>query len=514
MGLPRSHRSLVSALIGLSLAAISCGKDSKDDPTATASNPANNGSSGSTDDGSDGTQASLAVSGKIALSALRLLGDATVSSVLAIAADGERVAGTFDEATGEFSVDLAKDADKNFVVTLLDETQTGSAMVVATVVSDNLSTISVNDAAEDSMELGELAVAAPADETKLGTATIKDETAVTAALGMTTEDAAALGKYDAAAKKAVNVDVDGDGTVDAAGDYKLDFTFNFSTEADPNQAQNTVSKYKNAFLSDSVVFNKGRIAVTVSAKKTLFTAVPTKATWTFAEDVGVDISGSDVTIGGVTKSTWKETITAGTAIEMPFSVPTDPNQQGSDHQFGIFLTTMPHGTYKVVVGGKTLSFNGVDVKGYSEAPPVVPFIKFNVDSNDLITGVDYKWMARNAAGTGWELASAKLVEMFVGKESARFSMSVLDNGVKTQKGFGLQISPTTMTGSIAFNTTDGCLQDAPAGAAGACVSGDTTHRLTVSGFATFAAAQAAPFATWGWNNFTFTDKLAMTITAN
>jgi hypothetical protein len=507
----------IAASIGLGLALGACGKKGKDDDggTAAADGGGAGGDSDGDDDGADGgagTGAPMVVAGSISIAGLRLA-EQSVSAVLAVSADGDRVEGTYDASTGAFSVPLAKDSDKNYVITLLDESQSGSDMIVATVSSDNLSTIGVSEAAADAMNLGELAMSAAASDGEIGAAKVADESAVTGALGMTADEATAFGQYDRAAAKVANLDVDGDGKVDAKGDYVLSTTFGFSSETDPNQAQNTLGKYKNTFLADDVVFNKGRFAITVHAKKSLFKTAPTNVVWTFSDAVDLDDSGTDITVDGVTKSSWKETIAAGKTIDRAYVA--SSNSPEDVYDFSLTVGSIPQGRYEIKAGGKTLVFTGVDVKGYNEAPPVVPFIKFNVDSSDQITGVDYKWMARKADGSGWEKATAKLVSLFVGKAGGHFSMYVLDgDGQKTDQRLQWKMAPDSLEGSIAFSKDAGCVMNGDPAGPDACPMGDGDHRLYVDGFDSIDAAKKAKFATWGWNNFTFTDKLEMMVSVN
>lgn len=422
---------LLAPLFIISVIGCEKSKDDKNDEsaetTSTTTIPAPASENGpSKDDGG------IPVVGTLAL-ATSLTQNSSVTHVIALNTSTGKSFTSEVAADGTFSVNIT--ADEPWVVSYVDSSKTGSEMIVSHFVSETLDTVS---AAEDSTEVNMGTVDTSAAEAT--TTTSHDDLLV--ATGMTSAAAVEFGAVDDVSLRYLNPDIDGNGKLDAVEgvSFGLDFHNRFSAKTAAGDAID-IADLKNAFPPDDVVYAFTGSGISPWFDSALYGGTIDKYSWKFSTAATLGTNGGQVCEG----------YTAGTAL------PADTlcNLQISAGQSvagvpGVELAAAVDGTYTLDTGFKTFTWTNVKVSDFSAGEGFLAlFTKYDVDADEKLQSVSYKWMRKNSAGT-YELATQEYLKLIV--KGAKGYISLKVDGASAGKGIGVSV-PGTPEGKVLLSDT-------------------------------------------------------------
>ena len=241
---------------------------------------------------------------------------------------------------------LAISPDQPWLIVFVDDTRIGRAKTVGVFRAGALDTVVV--AAPGEVDLGAIHFAA-------GSATAElDDASVIAALGLDAATAATIGASDDFATRYANVDLDGDGVLDA---YQDGLGARLDVHADLR-----LSSHGHPPTIDDLI--SGDLAMTY---------VGASVTARMPERLGAfDLDTASVTFDapfyGLASGAETPVVAPGVAITGSDLV------MGTEHNFGVFGRSdhrLPAGTYRFAVAGGALEFT--DVRPSTE-PSVAPFV--------------------------------------------------------------------------------------------------------------------------------------------
>ena len=358
---------------------------------------------------------------------------------------------------------LARDSEENtsneatpWIISYIDATKTGAAMVVSRFKANSLDSIAPVPSKDAVLDLGEVEPNTGGAETA---ASYED---ILSATEMSESTALAYGALDDVSLRYVNPDIDNDGKLDMpvlnadgtmTGEQKkfiLDFHNRFMW-VDQSNTQIQMTDLKNKF-PDEVVGGLQNLKVKFTGsgivpemEKSWFDSVPSSYKWKFSESATLSSNGS----GGCTEDSSKTVIAADEWCTSNFS----PDNGYSRYQFFREVATPPEGTYTLEVGGKTFTWTNVTVSDFSAGEGFLALmLKYVVDekgtpsddTDDTFTGVDFRFMQRS--GNTWVAASDETVKLAVKGDGGYLSLKLDGNN---NKSVGLSI-PKKSAGEIRF----------------------------------------------------------------
>jgi len=387
---------LTSSLIAFT--AVGCGKKSKsttESGTPTQGQPGGPGA---------GDQNLVSVTGTLALSTLWLAGG-NVSQVVAVDPESGKTAYATVGTDGSF--DLKIDKSKPWVIGYVDDTKTGSDMLVSSFASGSLDTLSPGtDTTKVSM--------GKVDVTK-GQATMDLSAAdLLTSIGMSKEAADTMGSVDDVSRRYSNPDIDSNGQVDAVEGkaYMIDFHNRFVAKKADGSGDYLITDMKNAFLPDDVVFNYSGTGIFPQIPAAdLGGTAPASYEWSFSVAMPTASNGGQLCSGMAAG----QDIPAGTACSLNYT-----DNTGADNNaltFNMETANLKAGDYTLKVGDKSYVWKNVAVSDFSAGEGFLAlFIRFDVDDAGKLTGLSYKWQKKGADGK-YTLATEEDIKLIVKPQS-------------------------------------------------------------------------------------------------
>gem|GEM_PF-1323312 len=347
--------------------------------------------------------------------------------------------------TGAFTLDL--DPARVWVMVFVDSTRVGPDMVLGVFRARGLDTLAPMRRGE--ADLGEVSTSA----SRAAEGSIAYE-ALLAALGVDEASALVLGAVDDVCLRVVNPDIDGNGVIDALEpsgttprDYRLDFHVHFGMQTDRRVH---VGDLVGAFLPDSVAVSYENTGVHASFPSRLFADGWQSSVWSSFSEAMHYSPGGGGGPSGVVSLPANERMPAsalgvagyGDYADVYFMAP-----RGYD---------LPQDYYRFGVGSSTLTFTGVQTRTNAEFEAaenmLMPFIRFvasdaNCTSNCQVSGVDYVWKKRGAAG--WVDATVNEVALMAGEQGGHLSFRL---GNVQDRQIDFTIPPSPVSGRIAWSS--------------------------------------------------------------
>jgi hypothetical protein len=315
-----------------------------------------------------------------------------------------------------FSIDIQP--GEPWIIVFVDRSRVGLDMIVGKFKSGVLDTIRPSDSGSDAnlgtVEFSEETVTSSASAVP----SISFDTLL-AAIGMDSASAAFFGSMDDICLRYVNPDINNNGVLDVVeglDDIFLDFHNRFQPRV--NQSPVSISNLKNSFLPDSTVFQYTSTGVVFEISRDAF-SVPSSYEFKFSNPVNLGNS----------------TILARDTFHQ---------QSYTDNAFygryQMFIETIvpPSGQYDVRVGGTTFTFSDVIVPDLSARDGfILPFIRFNVNEDETVSGISWKWMKKS--GDTWVLATSSEVELAVAEDTGFVSTYIDGTHQNTNVKVGFRI---------------------------------------------------------------------------
>lgn len=454
----RANRYAVPALLGLLLmgacAKSDGGKDSKSQaapgptpaPGTNTDTAANPDDPAKTDDPNKDNKSILTnsdpnaipVTGSLSLSTLALTTGA-VSHVIAVDTESGKVAYAEVKTDGTFELGIGK--EHPWVISYVDDSKSGSDMIVSSFASDSLDTLSPGKDTTK-VELG--AVDVSAAKATMGLSA----TDLLTSIGMSAGAAATMGSLDDVSLRYSNPDIDNNGKIDVVEGkfYGIDFHNRF-TAHNGTGGQYSIQDMKNAFYPDDTKFTYTGTGIFPQIPKDDFGGTdPTSYEWSFSVDMPVAGNGGAICAGKVSG----DTLAAGTACSL-----TKQDNVGSDGNaltFGMETANLAAGDYTLKAGGKTFFWKNVAVSDFSAGEGFLTlFIRIDVDTgSDKVTGISYKWQKKGADNT-YSLATAEEIKLIVKSSESGSSgyVSLKYQGDEAKGSLGISV-PMTPSGSVTF----------------------------------------------------------------
>lgn len=425
----RFHRLLCLALI-CTLGACKKKDDKNSDPAA-AGDPAGETEDKDGDGQPDGPtgpgEGQVTLAGSLAIGLLRLQ-DKTPTHVIAMEPESNSFATAEVNEDGTF--ELYIDKELNWVVTFVDSTGTGSDMLVSRFGSGELDTIATNSETTD-VDLGELDTTAE----KAG-GTIPQGDLLTS-LAMSEEASVQYGAVDDVSLRYVNPDIDGDGQIDAVAGQKLTLDFHNRFNFKKNGADLAMKDIKNAFPPENASLEFSGSGVMPWFEDSVYNEPVSAYTWKFSADVSLGTNGG-VLCDGYTSG---QLLPANTACNMEIVA------GASNNIPSIELTAAVDGTYELTAGGKTFTWTNVKVSDFSAGTGFIAlFVRMDVNNDNKLTGISYKWQRKNGDGT-YSLATAEELKLLVSSGGGYVSLKV--DGANSGKELGVKL-PLEPEGAMTF----------------------------------------------------------------
>lgn len=426
---------------GLLFLAASC-QNKSESKDASASDPSNDdtgdgGNDGGGNGGNEPQEGEIAITGSLAVQ-LALLNETTVTHVVAVNPANAETVMTEVAEDGTFSLPVA--TESNWVLTYVDANQSGSEMVVGTFSAGELDSIATSEESENielgSVEIGETAQSETA------------EADILAAMGLSEAAAETYGAVDDISLRYSNPDVNNDGEIDAVGELKfpLDFHNRFNMR-NANGDELSIAAIKNQFLpADSQVHFTGS-GIIPWLEEDAYSQTVGAYTWKFSSDVVMGSNGGGVCDGLQAG----DTLPAGTACAMDLA---NGGQTVAGYP-SIELAAAVDGDYTVEAGGGTFTWTNIKAADFSVGEGFIAlFLRLDVDDQERLTGVSYKWQKKSAEGT-YVAATAEELSLLINSSGGYLSFKV--DGNNSGKGLGAKI-PLKPSGSLVFADEDIAVQ--------------------------------------------------------
>lgn len=337
------------------------------------------------------------ISGNIALTAL--LGE-TPSHVIALNTESGATETAIVEADGGFVLPVNR--EEPWFISFIDDSKTGADMIVSTFAADTLDTMTTTGDTE-TVDLGDVDVSGDKASAGVGASGVLD------AIGMSEDAAATVGALDDASLRYSNPDIDGNGEVDAieGKSYMIDFHNRFLAKKKDGSALN-ITDMKNAFYPDDMIFSYSGTGIMPQIPQDDFTAEPTTYEWSYSVAMPIATNGGQLCSG----MNSGDTLAAGTACSLTKSDNTGANGN-SVYVFGMEVSNLKAGDYTLKAGDKTYFWKNVAVSDFSAGDGFLAlFLRMDVDANNKLTGVSYKWQKKGADGT-YSLATEEEINLVV-----------------------------------------------------------------------------------------------------
>lgn len=297
----------------------------------------------------------------------------TITHVVAITAIDDAVTRVVAPVLGgSFSVNLAP--QRPWLLVFVDDTQIGEAKTIGVLRAGTMDAMLA--AAPGEVELGRIRFAAGSAFADI------DDTLLHAALGLDDETAASIGAMDDFATRYANVDLDGDGVLDA---YQAGFAGRLDIHADMRVTHAGRAPTIEDLMAGDLQMAYLGASITAHLPDAFGAVDPATASVTF-----------DAPFYGIAQGRATPVTVAGTPITGSDLI------LGTGHNFGVYAATehkLPDGRYRFEVGHDTLDFTSVR----SSADPVLaPFVHLGMPASCartcVPTSVDYSWKRHTEAG--------------------------------------------------------------------------------------------------------------------
>lgn len=333
---------------------------------------------------------------------------------------------------GTFSLPIEKGSPS--VLAYVDSTKTGSAMLVSKFGAGSLDTLAPSASTSQDITLGTV----DASSSTASSSTSTND--LVTAMGITTATADTLGAVDDIGLRNINPDIDNNGVIDAQENKNIILDFHNRFQAKNGSTSYFMDDMKNQFLPDSVTWEYTGSGVVPELEKSWFTSAPTTYSWKFSAPMTMNSNCDGSTTSGNVHP-------ADTACNRTFDPNSEYNRNYQRYQLSVEVKPPADGTYTLTVADKTYTWTNIKVSDFSAGKGFIAlFIKFNVNSDNRLTGFDWKWQ-KKGANNSYSLASQEELDLLVKGDGGFLSLKIDD----TSKNLGVIIGKQP-TGSFNFLT--------------------------------------------------------------
>lgn len=407
------HRIVLSVFLSI---LFSCGKDDSKGPNDSLS-PDENG-----ERKTDGTSFDFSVTGTLNLP------DASHVYVLAPENFSTNLAEVNEN--GEFAIGVEK--SKPYCVVFIDSTKTGADMVVGKFSSGSLNSLALGNAEAGEINIGSLAIPTGliGDDSK-NVESSKSFSEIIGEFGLSESTAETLGSVDDIIGRYANPDVDNNGKIDGeeGSEFPLDFHNRFVAVKEDN-SNYTFTDLKNAFLPNDANIKYQSTGIIPKIDKDKFDTEGKEYSWTFQT---ATILHANACKNGPadTEELPANTPCIAEALDSFYS-----NQQAINVQ-----DNPPEGDYKLEVGDHTFTWTGIKFSNLTSPTGFLAiFVKYNVDSNDKLQSISYKFQVKSEDGE-YRLATQEEIDLIVKKDSSSVSLKVDGHSDDVSIGFNIPLKP-------------------------------------------------------------------------
>lgn len=398
-----------------------------------------------------GKLSSLSASSKVVKNGVSSLASKTITHVMAMSpqtSSPERYIGEVG-ADGSFNLGIRTHAPYIFV--FIDSSKVGEDMIVGIFNPGSAGLDTLLPLIDGgSTSLGTVSVDGTSQEATMST-TFAD---FLSALGIDSTTAATVGAVDDLSLRAANPDIDSNGVIDALEGKSMWLDFHvrsmMNCSSGCSGGRMSYDAFNGSYLTDAAGFALEPAGTSIYAiHDTSIDSTP----------MGNYITGGSTTLNG--GAGWAATSMPGGNANInahsSFSYTTfgEYRQWGPDFNLGTSGIELPGYDEPVklvwtLAGSKSMTYTHVRTRAKSGLFALVPDFKINVDSNDLITSIDYRWMKWD--GSAWEQATAQEVQLLVADETAAIVFSTVKTA-SVEEGLRVMLPTNTASGTIAWNAT-------------------------------------------------------------